>query len=86
MRIGGDDDRITDSATVNIDSLTANNPRSSGRDLAESIRQRLISGPNVIGSVTIDFSSTATAPNEVPWSDDQTIRRFTATYRITARR
>lgn len=85
QRIGGDDDGFTDSALVSIDAFAA--IRSDAQALAEAVRQRLLSRPiPVTGGVTLDYASTATAPNEVPWSDDQSVRRFTASYRITARR
>lgn len=85
QRIGGDDDGFTDSALVAIDAFAAT--RDDARALAEAIRQRFITpGPKVVVGGSIDGAVTATAPNEIPWSDDQEIRRFTASYRITARR
>lgn len=83
-RFGGADDRFTDSAAVNIDTFAAT--RADSLALAQTILQRLISGPQVVGTTTLDYTTTATAPNEVPWSDDQTIRRFSASYRLSARR
>lgn len=85
-RRGGSDDRITDTATVDIDAFAAS--RTDSRLLADTIRARLIAPGGLVSGagVLIDQSSTATAPNEVPWSNDQSIRRFTATYRVTARR
>lgn len=84
QRIGGEDDGFTDSALVAIDAFAGD--RTTSITLAEAIRQRLISGPNTVDGGTIDRATTATAPNEVPWSDDQTVRRFTASYRVSARR
>lgn len=83
-RFGGDDDRITDANLITIDTFAA--VRADSKALAETIRARLLSGPLTTGSTTLDTTTTATAPSEVPWSDDQSIRRFSATYRITARR
>lgn len=85
QRIGGDDDGFSDSALVAIDAFAAD--RDDARALAEAIRQRFLTpGPKVVVGGSIDGAVTATAPNEIPWSDDQEIRRFTASFRITARR
>lgn len=84
QRIGGEDDGYLDAALVAIDvfELTV----SGAYTLAEQVRQRLISGPNTVAAGTIDKATTATAPNEVPWSDSQELHRFAAVYRVTARR
>lgn len=84
QRYGGQDDRVTDAALVAVDAFAA--VRSDAYALAESVRQRLISGPHQVGSAVVDAATTATGPNEVPWSSDQTVRRFAAAYRVTARR
>jgi hypothetical protein len=84
QRFGGADDGFTDAPLVAIDAFAAD--RDTAWALAEAIRQRLLTGPHTVAGGTIDNGTTATAPNEVPWSDDQTIWRFTASYRVTARR
>lgn len=85
QRIGGEDDGFTDSPLVAVDTFAAD--RSTSWALAEAIRQRLLtSGPKVVAGGSIDKGVTATGPNEIPWSDDQTVRRFTASYRVTVRR
>lgn len=84
QRFGGADDGITDALNVSIDAFAAD--RATSRALAEAVRQRLLTGPHVVGEATIDKAITLTAPNEVPWSDSQAVRRFTASYRVTARR
>ena len=85
QRFGGEDDGFTDASLVAIDAFSA--VRADAYALAESIRQRLLANlPNIVDGITIDNATTATGPNEVQWSDDQTVRRFAASYRVTARR
>lgn len=85
QRIGGADDGITDSPVVAIDTFAAD--RSTSLALAEAIRQRLLTGPHTVADRgTVDKTTTATAPSEVPWSTSQTVTRFAASYRVTARR
>lgn len=85
QRVAGADDKVTDRATVAIDSFAATRPAAVA--LAEAVRQRLISHPNPVPGVgTLDFAVTVTGPNELPWADTQSIRRFTATYRLSVRR
>lgn len=84
-RIGGTDDLWSDFALVAIDAFDAD--RVTAQTLAEAVRQRLLTFPHVVTGVgTLDRAETATGPNEVPWSEDQTVRRFTASYRVVARR
>lgn len=83
-RFGGTDDLWTDAALVSVDAFAST--RTAAFDLAESVRQRLLTFPHVTAEGTIDRTTTATGPNEVGWSDDQTVRRFTASYRVTVRR
>lgn len=84
QRIGGEDNGWTDAPLVAIDAFAADRP--TAQALAEAVRQRLLTGPHTVDAGTVDNATTATGPNEVPWSDDQTVRRFAASYRVTARR
>lgn len=85
MRTGGPDDGFTDNAVVAIDTFAAT--RDASRTLAEAIRQRLTTPTTPVTSgVKFDWVTTATGPNEVPWADDQTVRRFAAVYHVPARR
>lgn len=81
--LGGQDNRITDATTVDIDVFASSY---AGKGIAESIRQTLTAAPLVTATGIIDTCTTQTKPHEVPWTDGSTVRRWTATYRITARR
>lgn len=81
--IGGTDNHFTDFTEIDVNVFT---PDYSGKALAETIRQRLISGPIVTAAGVIDRVTTSTKPRELPWTDGSTVRRFAATYRVRARR
>lgn len=83
-RTGGNDDSFTDTATIAIDAFDGT--YQAALALAESVRQRLLTWPVNLGGVQFDHVATLTAPTEVSWSTDQSIRRFAATYRVTVRR
>lgn len=83
MEIGGRDNRITDFTTVDVSVFA---PSYAGKALAESIRQTLLTTPIVTDAGIIDRCETQTKPHEVPWTDGSTVRRWIATYRISARR
>jgi hypothetical protein len=82
-RFGGADDRITDTARVDIDVFGATRP--DAYPLAETVRQRMLAAPHTVNGVVIGTVTTDAAPTEVPW-DDQLIRRWTASYQVKARR
>jgi hypothetical protein len=93
-RIGGTDDRITDTARVDVDCFQST--RVLVQTMAEGVRQHLIAGPYVVleGAV-IDRITTLSGPFEVAWGASGSrstsrgydpIRRFTASYTVTARR
>lgn len=85
-RIGGTNDRITDAARVDVNIYAVK--RTDAATLAETVRQRMLSYPHVITipvACVLDDVITDVAPNEVPWGDPA-IRRFTSSYRVTARR
>lgn len=81
-RFGGSDDRITDTARVDVDTFAADH---SGRVAAEAVRQVLLAGPHRVGAVVLDRVLTASAPVEVPYGGTG-VRRWTASYQISARR
>lgn len=83
MRIGGSDDRFFDLARISIDAFQTTRPLAYA--LAESIRQRLITGPNVTAPGVLETALTDVGPHEIPWGDTK-IRRFTADYTISVRR
>lgn len=84
QRFGGEDDGYTDAPLMAVDVFCAT--RFAAQALAEQVRQRLISGPSTVAAGTIDRATTATSPNEVPWSESQDVWRYAAVYRVTARR
>lgn len=80
---GGSDDRITDTSRVTIDYFAAT--RALAVAGAESVRQYLTKEGGH-PSVGIDAVTTDSKPQDIPWNDANTPRRFVASYRITARR
>lgn len=86
VRIGkvtGTNDRYTDYSVVDVDVFARNRQRS--HDLAEAIRAWLLGYPLTVGTATIDRVVTETAPATAPW-EDENVRRYLATYRISTRR
>lgn len=81
---GGGGDLITDISSIRVDVFTDANAVGGGiaqaKEIAELIRQTLISGPNF----PIDVATCTSPPVEIPWG--QGIRRVSATYRVSARR
>lgn len=83
-RIGGNDDRITDAARVDIDVYAIDlGVAETGAELA---RQRLISGPVTTSQGVLDRADTEVAPHETPSPDPASYRVVSATYRISVRR
>lgn len=86
-RFGGRDDRITDVASIEIDTFAAT--RADGMALAETLRQRLTSAPHNVttedGVVVVDTVSTLEAPREVPYGDSD-VRRFASAFSVSLRR
>lgn len=78
----GADDRFTDTSRATIDNFALT--RADAKETAEQIRQLFTQGPVLINGIVLDSITTDTKPVEVPWSPD--VRRYTATYRIAARR
>lgn len=83
QRGGGRDNFFTDTASVTIQVFSSTY---SGMAIAETIRQFLTDGPHVSSIGVIDRVTTDSGPIEVPWTDQSTVRRFTATYRLRVRR
>jgi hypothetical protein len=83
-RIGGTDDRVTDSARVDVHVYDAD--ASDAKDIADLIRQRLISGPSMTSRGVIDRARTDVGPQTIPADDTADIRQVVATYRISMRR
>lgn len=82
-RLGGGDDRWTDSPRADVEVYAAT--RAVAVPLAELLRQRLLSGPHATGHGVIDRAVTEVGPQEIPY-EDQDIRLVTATYRVALRR
>jgi len=83
-RIGGDDDRITDVARVDVDVYAVD--LSVAEAGAEAARQLLISGPVATSRGILDRADTEVAPHEVPSPDPDAYRVVSATYRVSVRR
>lgn len=83
-RIGGDDDRITDAARVDVDVYAVD--LSTAEAGAEAARQLLISGPVATSRGILDRADTEVAPHEVPSPDPDAYRVVSATYRVSVRR
>ena len=88
-RTGGADDRITDTADIEISVFDTD--ATAARHLAERIRARLISGPFagpafVTAHGRIDHARTTSGPLMVPATDSDNLRQATASYQVTGRR
>lgn len=83
VRSGGNDDRITDTAKVDIDVFAA--ARSDAITLARTVQQRMLSFPHSQTGCVIDRVETSLAPSVVPWTNTL-VALATATYTVTARR
>lgn len=82
-RLGGSDDRITDTARVDVEVYAAT--YATARDLAGACQQRLLNRPHITAAGSIDTVTTESSPAEIP-HDDQAVRLVAATYRISFRR
>lgn len=87
-RFAGADDGLVDRVELGVDVFAGT--YAAGQPLAERTRQVLIAAPHVvdvpgIGKVLLDSVRTTAAPIEVPYGDDS-VRRWTSTYRISVRR
>ncbi len=77
------DNGVTRFATVNVETFTTSYAR--GEAVAERIRGILLNERR-IGGVILDRRITVSGPREVPWDDNENLRRFLSTHRISTRR
>lgn len=77
------DNGITRFATVDVETFTTSYAR--GEAVAERIRGILLNERR-IGGVILDRRITVSGPREVPWDDNENLRRFLSTHRISTRR
>lgn len=82
-RFGGADDGISDAPVMDVDTFAGT--RTAAVALAESVRDRLLAAPHHVDGVVLDHVITSTGPREIPWGGEG-VRRWAATYRVTARR
>lgn len=87
-RFGGGDDGFTDAADIDVDCYGSR--RSTTQHLAEQVRERLTRGSHLVVSgevrVVLDSVLTIAGPVQPPAGPDDTVRRFTASYSVRARR
>lgn len=83
MLVTGADDGLTDRSVVDIDVFA--NSRDTAYAWSTDIRSSLTGSPHRVGSDVIDRVVTEEKPRQLPWADES-VRRFGATYRISARR
>lgn len=76
------DDGVTRYATVDIEFFCTRYDR--GMAIAERIRG-IVRDERRIGGVVLDRRRTS-GPREVPWDDNDNVRRFLSTHRISTRR
>jgi hypothetical protein len=81
-RFGGNTNRTNDFADVQLDVF---HPlRSVGLPLARQIPSQLLGPPPPVAM--FDRIECSVGPREMPWGDDDTMRRWGATYRVVSRR
>lgn len=83
-RIGGSDDRFTDTARVDLRVYAVD--LSSAEQTAEACRQRLISGPHATAHGVLDRAVTEVGPQEIPGPDPENYRVVNTTFRASVRR
>ena len=81
--VTGRDDGVTDYSVVDLDVFA--DSRGTAYAWASDIRSRLTGSPHRVGPVVLDRVVTEEKPRALPL-EDENIRRFGATYRISARR
>jgi hypothetical protein len=82
--LGGSDDFITDSPTIDIDTLS--NDEATANLWAGLARQLLLRGPHTTSVGVIDRVTTITRPHQVPYGANSGIFNATSTYRFALRR
>ncbi len=84
-RRGGGDDGVTDRARVDIEVFAAT--RSIGYPLIEKVRQYLVqTSPFRNNDDPFDFVTCDVGPQELPWGDGRTVRRWSTSYSVRSRR
>lgn len=85
-RVGGASGQVDDRAVIDLDVFAADT--TTGEPLAENVRQYLSQAGSLpaVNRAVIDRVEVISAPQELPWGDGTRVRRYGATYRITARR
>lgn len=81
---GGSDDRITDTSHVDVDAFAAT--KGEAAQLAELVRQRLITRPVKTDVGVLDRASTNPKPQQVHYTDNPPPYMYSAGYTVTARR
>jgi hypothetical protein len=81
-RGGGSSDHLNDHPTLFVDVFAATYVQA--EQVSEMLRQSLCGPPPA--DPGFDRVTCEAGPSEVPWGDDETVRRFSATYRATTRK
>jgi hypothetical protein len=81
--LAGRDDGLTDYSVVDLDVFA--DSRDTAYAFSRDLRSRLTAGPHVVGSAVIDRVRTEEKPRSLPW-EDESVWRFGAVYRVSARR
>lgn len=81
--VTGSDNGVTDYSVVDLDVFA--DSRDAAYALSEDIRSRLTGRSHRIGTFRLDRVLTEEKPRRLPW-EDTNIRRYGATYRVSARR
>lgn len=84
VRIGGGSDRFTDRARVDVRVYATG--ASEAKQLAETVRQRLLAAPHATPAGVIDRTICEIGPQLLPPADSEHLRRVIATYRVSMRR
>lgn len=82
-RIGGGNDSVTDTATVDVEAFAPT--RDQAMAIARAAQQRLESAPFLIGATVVDLVETVVAPSRRPWPN-LSVARMGGTYSVHARR
>jgi hypothetical protein len=82
IRLGGGSDRLSDVPSVDVDVFAG--LYTTAELLAEQVREFLVGPPPP--THRLDRVECLSGPRELPWDDDGVVRRFGATYQLSARR
>jgi hypothetical protein len=84
VRVGGSSDRFTDRARIDVHIYAV--AASEAKQLAETVRQRLLAAPITTSFGVIDRVVCDVGPQVLPPVDYEHLRRVVATYRVSMRR